>query len=261
MWCEDGWSEHLATIINGIDPWEHVICISEFTKSDLCNYRQDLDPRKVSVAYLGASEAFRPCNEKDMIAAIRRKYGILDGSYVLAVSNQAPHKNFGMLIESFGKMIHEQNIRDLSLVITGDAGWKRESIMEALSRWNVARRRIVLTGYVPDEELPALYGGAQSFVFPSLYEGFGLPVLEAMQCGTPVISSHASSLPEVVGDAGLLFDPRDSDALSEAMLKIYRSQSLRQELSEKSLRRAKLFSWKRCADDTVSAYERAIRGG
>jgi glycosyltransferase involved in cell wall biosynthesis len=116
----------------------------------------------------------------------------------------------------------------------------------------------MFTGYVPDEDLSALYSGARAFVFPSLYEGFGLPLLEAMQCEVPVIASNTTSIPEVVGDAGILVDPKDVDALCQALLDLLTDNSLSQELKRKGLERAKLFSWDKSAADTVEVYKRII---
>jgi glycosyltransferase involved in cell wall biosynthesis len=120
------------------------------------------------------------------------------------------------------------------------------------------RDRIVMTGYVAEDDLAPLYSGALAFVYPSLYEGFGLPPLEAMQCGTPVITSNTSSLPEVVGDAGIMVDPLDQDALCDALSRVHGSAALRRELSRRSLARARQFSWERCIDQTLAAYRTAL---
>jgi glycosyltransferase involved in cell wall biosynthesis len=120
-------------------------------------------------------------------------------------------------------------------------------------------QRIIFTGYVPDEDLSALYSGAKAFIFPSLQEGFGLPILEAMQCGTPVISSNATSLPEVAGEAAILINPYDKDELSQAMLNLLSDENLRNELTQKGLERAKQFSWSKCAQETVEIYQKIAK--
>ena len=122
----------------------------------------------------------------------------------------------------------------------------------------ILKNRIVFTGFIPDKYLSAIYSGALAFIYPSLYEGFGLPPLEAMQCGTPVITSNTSSLPEVVGDAGIMINPKDGDALCQAMIDIVKNNKLRNHLSKKGIERTKLFSWKKCADETIKAYRSAL---
>ena len=136
--------------------------------------------------------------------------------------------------------------------------YKRPDIEQTLQKIAQYKDRIIITGYVPDEDLSAIYSGATAFVFPSLYEGFGLPILEAMQCGTPVISSNSTSLPEVVGDAGILVDPKDQDQLCQAMLDILNDDTLRETLKQKGLERAKQFSWEKCANETVEIYKKII---
>jgi glycosyltransferase involved in cell wall biosynthesis len=121
------------------------------------------------------------------------------------------------------------------------------------------QNRVIFTGYVPDEDLSALYSGAKAFIFPSLQEGFGLPILEAMQCGTPVISSNATSLPEVAGEAAILINPYDKDELSQAMLNLLSDEKLRNELTQKGIERAKQFSWSKCAQETVEIYKKIAK--
>ena len=140
----------------------------------------------------------------------------------------------------------------------GTKRYKRPDIERTVKQTIKYQDRIIFTGYVLDNDLSAIYSGAVAFIFPSLYEGFGLPVLEAMQCGTPVISSNSSSLPEVVGDAGILIDPKDEDHLCQAMLDVLTDSNLRESLRKKGLERAKQFSWKKCADQTVEIYKKII---
>jgi glycosyltransferase involved in cell wall biosynthesis len=157
-------------------------------------------------------------------------------------------------------LIREQKIDDLCLVLTGAKGWDYDRIFGEIANSVDVQDKIILTGYVPDEDLSPLYSGALAFVYPSLYEGFGLPPLEAMQCGTPVITSNTSSLPEVVGDAGIMVAPTDSDALCQAMLDLYCSDALRRDLAQKSLLRAKQFSWQKTTRETINAYKKALNG-
>jgi glycosyltransferase involved in cell wall biosynthesis len=140
----------------------------------------------------------------------------------------------------------------------GAKGWRDEGIYAAIEDAGVVRDQIILPGYVADADLAPLYSGALAFVYTSLYEGFGLPPLEAMQCGVPVVTANTSSLPEVVGDCGLTVDPADADALSQAMLDLHRSAPLRAELAQKGLARSRHFTWDRCVHDTVAAYRAAV---
>jgi glycosyltransferase involved in cell wall biosynthesis len=169
-----------------------------------------------------------------------------------------PRKNIHHVIRCFSKTVLGEEIDDLCLVLVGTKGWDYGKVFEELSRYPALRKRIILTGYVDFEDLAPLYSGALAFVYPSLYEGFGLPPLEAMKCGTPVITSNTSSLPEVVGDAGTMVSPTDEDALCHAMLEIFRDSALRTRMSERSLARADLFSWEKCIEETIRAYRIAI---
>lgn len=238
------------------DVW--VTCISLATKMDLCNHLPSLDPDKVFVTPLAASALFYQCRDSSVMESVRARIGIPRGPYVLSLSTLEPRKNIPQTIRSFAKLVEEESIDDLSLVLVGTKGWDFEPIFSEISSNRKIRERIIVTGYVDDEYLAPLYSGAMMFVYPSLYEGFGLPPLEAMQCGVPVITSNTSSLPEVVGDAGIMVQPRDGDALCQAMLKIYRSAELRQKMSTDSLERAAKFSWKKCADLTIDAYKASL---
>jgi glycosyltransferase involved in cell wall biosynthesis len=235
-----------------------IICISQSTKNDLCNYLK-IDASRVFVTHLAAEPTvFYPCNDFTKIAATRRKYKIPEGRYILSLSTLEPRKNLDSAIRCFGKLIQEQKIRDLYLVLVGAPGWKYDKIMEEVSKQDLLKERIIFTGYVPESDLAALYSGALAFVYPSFYEGFGLPPLEAMQCGIPVITSNNSSLPEVVGEAGILLEPKDLDGLCDSMLKIYNQPSLQENMSSKSLAQAQKFSWKRCTQETLAAYRTAL---
>lgn len=239
-----------------LDDW--ALAISEVTKADLCEYR-GVDPARVFVTHLAADpELFHPCPDPEQRAVVRRRYGIPEGPYVLSLNTLEPRKNLDHLVRAFVRLLQQEHLRDLSLVLVGAQGWKYEKVFEAIAEAGPVRERILLTGYVADEDLAALYSGALAFVYPSLYEGFGLPPLEAMQCGTPVITSNTSSLPEVVGDAGILLDPRDTDGLCQSLLELYRSESLRAEMRHRSLVRAQRFSWHRCIAQTLAAYRTVL---
>ncbi len=256
----DGGDHILKTIVDGIGREDWVTCISQATKDDLCNYRPDLDPRRISVIHLGASKWFYPCKDEATIERARAKYKIPAGRYILSVCTLEPRKNLAHLIRCFAQLIQQEQLSDLKLVLVGNLGWKYESIFAEMTSAKDLRDRIIITGYVADEDLAAIYSGSLFFVYPSFYEGFGLPPLEAMQCGVPVITSNTSSLPEVVGTAGLMVDPRDGDALCAAILKLESDKELRATLAQKSLKQAQQFSWDECASQTLTAYETALSG-
>ena len=237
------------------DSW--VLCISNSTKNDLCNFLPSLDPQKISVTPLAASDTFYFCDNSVILENVRSKYSIPNAPYILSLSTLEPRKNIAYTIRCFLTLIQQENISDLNLVLTGAKGWNYDSIFAEINSASSLRDRIILTGYVPDEDLAPLYSDALAFVYPSLYEGFGLPPLEAMQCGVPVITSNTSSLPEVVGEAGLLLDPKDTDGLCQGILDLYDQPNLRKKMSEKSLRQAQKFSWRNCASQTINAYKSA----
>lgn len=234
------------------------LCISEATRRDLSELFPAIDPARMVVIPLAASALFRPCESDAEISTVRARYGIpAEASYLLSVCTLEPRKNLQQTITSFARLVRQEQIHDLWLVLTGADGWNEGEISRAIDDSGV-KERIITTGFVPDGELSALYSGAVAFVYPSLYEGFGLPPLEAMQCGTPVITSNTSSLPEVVGEAGIMVDPSDSDALCQGMLELYRSPRLRRELRQQGLQRAAGFSWERTVRETVRAYRQSL---
>jgi glycosyltransferase involved in cell wall biosynthesis len=250
----------MPRIINSLAPEDFALCISQCTKDDLCNYRRDLDPARVFVTHLAASDSFYPVSNEERLAAVRSKYHIGEQvPYLLSLGTLEPRKNIEHVVRCFAKVVREQNVRDLQLVLVGSSGWNYETIFHTIDTLDVPRDRIILTGYVDDEDLAPLYSGALGFIYLSLYEGFGLPPLEAMQCGVPVITSNRSSLPEVVGDAGLTIDPLDENAAAQKIFDIYRDSKLRTELSARSIERAREFSWDRCTRETLEAYKFALR--
>jgi glycosyltransferase involved in cell wall biosynthesis len=239
-----------------LDSW--IICVSRATKNDLCSYVKHIDPTKVFVTHLAASKLFYPCHDFENINYVKKKYGIPDFSYILSLSTLEPRKNIDHIIRCFAQLVQQEKIKDLYLVLVGAKGWDYGKIFEEISKYESMQERIIFTGYVDDGELAALYSGALAFVYPSFYEGFGLPPLEAMQCGIPVITSNTSSLPEVVGDAGIVVSPTDANALCHYILEIYNKPSLRESMSLKSIEQAKQFSWEKCTQKTINAYKTAL---
>lgn len=231
------------------------ICISESTKNDLCEATGVSPDRVFVVPLAAAAEKFYQVRDNEEIERTLKKYNIsIHKRYLLSLATLEPRKNIERTIRSFLKLIQQQKIDDLNLILVGTKGWNFETIFEEIKTNPFLKDRIIVTGFVEDKDLAAIYSAALAFVYPSLYEGFGLPPLEAMQCGTPVISSTRSSLPEVIGDAGILVDPTDEDAIADAMLQLYNDKKLRLALSEKSLEQAQKFSWDKFTEQHVHIY-------
>ena len=230
-----------------------IITISNSTKEDILEYF-NIPENKVEVVVPGFdNELYRQIQDKNMIDKVKAKYGI-DKKYILFVGTLEPRKNLVKLIKAFS-ILPEYLKSDYLLVICGRKGWFFEEIFETVKELKL-EEKVVFTGYIPDEDIPLLMNGAEIFVYPSLYEGFGLPPLEAMACGTPVISSKVSSLPEVIGDAGILINPNDVEELSNAILRVLINNELRAQLSEKGLKQASKFSWKRTTSKIVEVYNK-----
>ena len=220
-----------------------IITISEFTKKELIELGL-CDERKIEVIYNGVDKKFRPVS-KNEFTKVANKFDIEYRSYFLFVGTLEPRKNLSTLLQSY--LLYLKRAKNpLPLVLAGGIGWRSEYFDEVLQK-ALASGYVKKVGYVAEEELIALYAGARAFVFPSLYEGFGLPPLEAMACATPVIASNSSSIPEVVGDAGVLIDPQDIDALCEALLQMEADENRCKILSQKGMQRAKEFSWQTSA--------------
>jgi len=253
---EDRFIEHHRTIIASIDPErDWIICNSACTKADVCGMTAMSPDRVFVTPFAAAPDIFYPEVDAARIAAVLAKYGVGAQPYVLSLCTLEPRKNLTRLVRAFFALVEDQRWPDLLLVLVGPTGWKAESLFAGLAERPSERHRVVLTGFVPDEDLSALYSGAQVFVFPSLYEGFGLPALEAMQCGVPVITSRTSSLPELVGPAAVTVEPTDEDALAQAMHDILSDPARARALGRRGVERASRFTWARTVDETVRAYQ------
>jgi glycosyltransferase involved in cell wall biosynthesis len=248
--------ERLLSSIDLRKDW--IICVSESTKRDFCKYTS-MSPDRVFVIPEAASRRlFHPVRETRTISATLTRLGVPDENYVLSVCLQEPKKNLPHLIRCFYTLLTERALTGLNLVLVGAKGWRYDEISAAVESAPDLRKRIIFTGPISDEDLRSVYSGAMFFVFPSLYEGFGLPVLEAMQCGAPVITSTLGSLPEIVGAAGILVDPRSERELCEAMDRLARSSSDRSVFRQRGLRRASAFSWSNTVTKTLEAYRTAL---
>lgn len=234
----------------------HVIAPSEFTRRDLLEtYR--LDPARVTTIPLAVSPRFRPVEDEEEIGRVRSRYG-LGGEYVLAVGSIQPRKNLARLVRAYALLRRERGRSNLpQLVLVGKRAWLYGETLRAIEAEG-AGDSVILTGYVSEADLPALYTGALCFAYPSYFEGFGLPPLEAMSCGAPVLAGSLTSLPEVVGDAGLLADPFDEGALARALARLIDDDALRAELRARGLRRARLFDWRDTARMTLQVYRRVM---
>ncbi len=229
-----------------------IIAISEHTKKDLVDIAgapQDL----VTVTPLAADSDLVPVREKNRLETVRKKYK-LPGRYILFLGTLEPRKNVATLIRAYAAL--PAGLKDeVRLVIAGARGWMNTPVHDTLEKLGLMER-VTFTGYVDRTDLAALYSMAECFVYPSLYEGFGLPVLEAMACATPVITSKTSSMPEVAGSAARLIDPLDEEDLARALEEILENKELQGRMTAEGLEQAKRFSWERCAKETLDVYKK-----
>jgi glycosyltransferase involved in cell wall biosynthesis len=233
---------------------DHILVDSDATRRDLIDL-YGTPGEKVSVVYSGVDARFGPVEDAGAIRAVRAKYGIGDGPFILSVGTVQPRKNYARLAEA----LHRLDRPDLPLVIAGGKGWLEDDLYARIDALGLGGR-VRFIGFVDDDDLPALYSTARVFAFPSLYEGFGLPPLEAMACGTPVVASNVSSVPEVVGEAGLLVDPLDVDALAGALARALDDEGLRASLIEQGRERAGEFTWDQTASAVRRQYDALLNG-
>lgn len=233
---------------------DRIIAISENTRRDLIGLL-NVPEEKIVVTPLAAGEIFKPILAQDAVRILSR-YGVTYRDYFLYVGTIEPRKNLVRLLNAF-EIFCSSHSSPTVLALVGRPGWLNQDLYKAWenSAW---KQNIRLLGYVPEADLPALYSGAIAMVYPSLYEGFGLPPLEAMACGTPVLTSNNSSLPEVTGDAAILVNPLDVEEIAGALMRIAHDSSLQEELRQKGLKRAKLFSWEETARKTLGIYEAVL---
>lgn len=232
---------------------DHIIAVSHSTRRDLIQH-YDVPDEKITVVHEAAAPTFVP-QPPDQVERVRRQYSLPD-RYLLAVGTIEPRKNYARLVEALASLRRDDP--DLRLVIAGPDGWLTEGFYQAIERHGQADA-VIRPGWVADDDLPALMAGATALAQPSIYEGFGLPVLEAMAVGTPVACSHTSSLSEIAGDAALTFDPEDGEALTAMLRRLLNNAVLRDELREKGRQRAAGFSWERAARETWTVYERVAQ--
>ena len=222
---------------------DFILCDSLSTKKDIIKFL-NIPAQKIKVIYLAADEIFKPEKNQNKIKRIKSKYNI-KGDYLLSVATREPRKNLGRTIKAFQKLKQ----KNLQLVLVGKYGWGKEA---------PSVKNIIKTGFISQEDLPILYSAAKAFIYPSLYEGFGLPVLESLSCGCPVITSNLSSLPEIADQAAILVNPLNTEEISRAIYQILYNNQLANHLRQKGLKQAQKFSWQKTATQTLKTYEELI---
>lgn len=229
----------------------HLVCVSEYTKNDIATHLSIPEERMTAIP-LAAAPHFRILNDVERIKQRLHVLGVRP-PYVLSVGTIEPRKNYTRLLEAFAFAQRD----GVQLVLVGKKGWQYEEVFRAIRKYRL-EESVVWLDYISDEDLVMLYNACELFVMPSLFEGFGLPALEAMQCGAPVLVSQNTSLPEVVGHAGVLFDPTEPDSIRERMELVLSDSSLRREMQIRSIERAAEFSWQRTATETLSIIDSVI---
>lgn len=243
-----------AVVPRSVQRADHILADSQATKDDLVSlYGTPAD--KISVLLSGVDAHFQPVTDPGVITEIRNNYSIGQGPYVFSVGTVQPRKNYVRLVQALAALRAEGY--DLSLVIAGGKGWLDNPIYDAIRDSGMADF-VHLIGFVDESDLPGLYSGAVCSAFPSLYEGFGLPILEAMACGTPVMTANVSSLPEVAGDAALMVDPYDTEAIASAIQRLVDDEALRTTLIQAGYERAGQFTWEAAARHLKQVYEQVL---
>jgi glycosyltransferase involved in cell wall biosynthesis len=240
---------------NIIEKTDAIITVSNFSKDDISscfNFPKD----KIYVTYLAAEDIYKPIN-KYMCKNFLKEHYSIDKDYILYIGGYSPRKNIIGTMEAFSKLIHKYK-KELYLVIGGSKGISYPIYKEKAIQLGI-ENKVIFTGFIPLDHLPYFYSGAEIFVYPSFYEGFGLPPIEAMSCGVPVITSNVTSVPEISGDAALLVNPYDIDMLYNSMYEVLSNQLLRKLLVYKGLKHAKTLSWKNTAKNTLSSYEAILK--
>lgn len=229
---------------------EKIITVSKSTTNDFLGFFKNADKSRMHVVYHGKSELLRPDSDKGRIKEIKSKFKI-NKAYLLFLGTIEPRKNIRSLIIAFSKFL--QGNKDYLLVIAGKKGWYYRETFKLVEELNLGKD-VVFTGFINEKDKPFVIAGAKIFIYPSIYEGFGIPVLEALACGVPTITSNVSSLPEIAGNAALLVNPLDPDELYLKIKDLIDNDALYSELKEKSINQAKNFNWKNAALETISVY-------
>ncbi len=233
---------------------DHIIAASQSTADDIMRLLGTPES-KITVIYQAIDPIFRPISEREPLAAVRDRYGIPE-EFVLSVGTVEPRKNLPTLFEAF-RLVLDRYKSQAKLVVVGPLGWLVDDSLAAVERLCL-QDDVLFVKHVPTADLLHLYNAARALVMPSFYEGFGRPALEAMACGTPVIASNVSSLPEVVGDAGILVSPQEPEDIAVAICRVLNDAQLREEMRAKGLSRAACFSWEKAAQQTLDVYREVM---
>jgi glycosyltransferase involved in cell wall biosynthesis len=251
------WMQLRVTVRRTARQAAQIITLSEYSRDDIVR-TYGIPRERITVTSPAAAAVFHQVRNGSELQQTRSKYGI-ERDYILALGSIQPRKNLVRLIEAYSCLRRMRSeVKLPQLVLAGKRGWLDSETFNAVEQ-NAVGTDIHFTGYVDEEDLPALYSGATCFVYPSYFEGFGLPILEAMQSGVPVIAGNRTSIPQVVGEAGLLFDPFDTNALVEALRRMLDDANYREALRSRGLQRASEFSWRKTAQLTLKAYEQAAQ--
>jgi len=235
---------------------DRIIAVSDYTKKDILRFHA-VPEERIDVVHQGVEDHVRARGEEEIRARLLR-YGIR-APYLLHVGRIEKKKNLCRTLEAFAG-IKKRLTDPIEIVLAGTLGPEGEEVFEAIERLNLSEE-VHLAGYVLQEDLPALYSGATIFLFPSLYEGFGMPILEAMACGTPVLTSNVTSLPEVAGDAAVQVDPLDVESIANGILRLVEDPTLRKLYVQKGLERVKEFTWEKTARETLAVYRKTLETG
>jgi glycosyltransferase involved in cell wall biosynthesis len=250
----------LKAYLDRVVPWsvrraDHVLADSQATKDDLVDLYAT-PPEKITVLLSGVNAIYRPVTDVATRQAVRQRYHIpADKPYIFSIGTVQPRKNYGRLMEAVAAL--GPAYEDVQLVIAGGKGWLDSPIFETVQRLQL-ENRVHFTGYVADADVPVLYSDAVCTGYVSLYEGFGFPVVESMACGTPVVTSNVSSLPEVAGDAALTVDPYDVEAIADALRRVLDDSALRQRLVDDGFEQAARFTWQRSARHLLHVYRQVL---
>lgn len=243
------WSK--ALIPRSAQRADHIITVSDYSRDDISR-TYHIDPERITVTYEGAGPDFFPRDKDECREQVARKYGI-KAPFLLYIGRLQERKNLRRLLSAYARL--KKVGTDEKLVLVGKRDWMSENIQTHLNSLGL-NHSVIFTGYVPSPDLPIFYNAAEAFVYPSIFEGFGLPVIEAMACGLPVLTSYGSSLQEVAGDAALLVDPMSEESIAQGLGELLGDSSLRLRLGQAGLARSATFSFKRTAEQTTAVYER-----
>jgi len=233
-----------------------IIALSQSSKRHVVKALKIPEDR-INVTYMGVDKIFHPHHSRREILKIKNRIGI-KANFILSVANSHPHKNLGRLLQAYHTLRKDKGITH-QLLLAGNPGRGHSELVRMVRKLGMGHE-VIFTGYLSHHQMPLLYQAADLFVFPSLYEGFGLPILESMACGTPVVSSNAASLPEVVDEAGILVDPYHVNEMAGAMYRVLSDKSLAQDLIKKGLEQSKKFSWIQTAEQTLAIYKKLMAG-